>query len=416
MRVFVSAGEPSGDHHAALLVRAIRSQRPDAACVGLGGPCMAAEGCTLVADMTQLAVMWFLRVLLNIHRFIDLARRAERSFLDARPDVCVLVDFPGFHWWLAWRAKRHGIPVVFYCPPQIWAWASWRRKKMRRLVDHVLSVLPFEHEWFLEQGIPSTLVGHPFFDELRAIDGPRQPKGDAPLVLLLPGSRGQEIEGNLASILRAAAIVRDRVPAARFVIGALHERHANRAREVLVAMHRELDGLEVAIEAGRTRSLIAEARAAIAVSGSVSLELLAARVPTVIVYRISGLAYVVQSWFRRARFITLVNLLACREPIGPSQPVLRPPAGVPPADPEMVFPEYLSVDDPAPVAADRVIEWLADPIARGQVVERLEEIAGTVAHAGSADRAAAAVLAIAAGREPAVEATKRAVAPAAAAA
>jgi lipid-A-disaccharide synthase len=213
MRVFLSAGEPSGDHHAALLVRAIRARRPDVECVGLGGPCMAAEGCTLVADLTQLAVMWFLRVILNIHRFVDLARRAERSFLDARPDVCVLVDFPGFHWWLAWRAKRHGIPVVFYCPPQIWAWASWRIGKMRRLVDHVLSALPFEHEWFTAQGMQSTYVGHPFFDELECAV-PRQPDDAAPLVLLLPGSRGQEIEGNLASILRAAAIVKARVRAA----------------------------------------------------------------------------------------------------------------------------------------------------------------------------------------------------------
>ena len=416
MRVFVSAGEPSGDHHAALLVRAIRSQWPDAECVGLGGPCMAAAGCTLVADMTQLAVMWFLRVLLNINRFVDMARQAERSFLDARPDVCVMVDFPGFHWWLAWRAKRHGIPVVFYCPPQIWAWASWRRKKMRRLVDHVLSVLPFEHDWFLAQGIPSTLVGHPFFDELNVLDQSRQPSDENPLVLLLPGSRGQEIEGNLDSILRAAAIVHDRVPAARFVIGALHERHAKRAREVLTAMQGELDELEIAIEAGRTRSLIAEARAAIAVSGSVSLELLAARVPTVIVYRISGLAYVVQSWFRRARFITLVNLLASREPIGQPRPVLRPPAGVPPADQEMVFPEYLSVVDPAPVAAGMVIEWLTDPVARGRVGERLEEIARTVAHAGSAERAAEAVLAIASGRQPAVDQAESPVTPTAAAA
>ena len=124
MRVFLSAGEPSGDHHAALLCRAIQTRCPGAVCVGLGGPELARAGCELVADLTQLAVMWFLRVLINIHRFVELARRAERSFLDDRPDICVLVDFPGFHWWLAWRAKRHGIPVVFYCPPQIWAWAG----------------------------------------------------------------------------------------------------------------------------------------------------------------------------------------------------------------------------------------------------------------------------------------------------
>jgi len=98
MRVFISAGEPSGDHHAALLVQELRTRMPDVECVGLGGPRMEAAGCHLVADLTRLAVMWFLRVILSIHRFVDLARRAERNFLDARPDVCVLVDFPSFHW------------------------------------------------------------------------------------------------------------------------------------------------------------------------------------------------------------------------------------------------------------------------------------------------------------------------------
>jgi len=403
MRIFLSAGEPSGDHHAALLVRAIKARRPEAECVGLGGPCMAAEGCRLVADMTRLAVMWFLRVLLNIHRFVDLARRAERSFLDARPDVCVLVDFPGFHWWLAWRAKRHGIPVVFYCPPQIWAWGNWRIRKMRRLVDHVLAALPFEHDWFLDQGMPSTLVGHPFFDELAPSTAATAAASAGPLVLLLPGSRGQEIEANLGSILRAAARVHARAPGARFAIGALHERHAVRIREMIAALRGQLGGLDVAVEAGRTRSLIAAARAAIAVSGSVSLELLASRVPTVIVYRISGLAFVVQSWFRHARHITLVNLLACREPIGPTRPVLVPPAGVPAADEEMVFPEYLAVHDPAEAAAGHVVDWLVNPSAHDAVVARLERIAHDVARGGSASRAADAVLAIADAGRPGCE-------------
>jgi lipid-A-disaccharide synthase len=396
MRVFLSAGEPSGDHHAALLVRALHARRPDVECVGLGGPCMAAEGCTLVADMTKFAVMWFLRVILNIHRFVDLARRAERSFLDARPDICVLVDFPGFHWWLAWRAKRHGIPVVFYCPPQIWAWASWRIKKMRRLVDRVLSTLPFEHDWFTAQGMPSTLVGHPFFDELEPVR-PGHGASGRPLILLLPGSRGQEIESNLGSILRAAAAVHARVPEARFAVGALHERHAARVREMMAALGHEIRSLDLEVAAGRTRSLIAEAACAIAVSGSVSLELLAARVPTVIVYRISSLAYVVQSWCRRARFITLVNLLGCPEPIGPVRGAWHAPIDVEPAHPEAVYPEFLSVQDPAGHAADHVVEWLRDPVARERTVTRLERIATDVAVAGSAERAAAAVLAIATG-------------------
>ena len=117
--------------------------------------------------------------------------------------------------------------------------------------------------------------------------------------------------------------------------------------------------------------------------------------PTVIVYRISGLAYVVQSWFRRARFITLVNLLACREPVGPVRPMLRPPPTVAPADPEAVYPEYLAARDPAPQVAVHVTEWLVDPAARARVVARLDAIAATVAQGGSAERAAAAVLEIA---------------------
>jgi len=409
MRVFVSAGEPSGDHHAALLVRAIRERRPDVAVAGLGGPHMADEGVDLVADMTQFAVMWLSRAILNIHRFIDLARRAERSFLDAKPDVCVLVDFPGFHWWLAWRAKRHGIPVVFYCPPQIWAWASWRVKKMRRLVDHVLSALPFEHDWFTAHGLRSTLVGHPFFDELDTaiIRHSVATTVAEPLVLLLPGSRGQEIEGVLGTLLQSAVIIRRSVPGARFAIGALHDRHARRIDEMLRA-NREASGLGIEVHAGRTRSLIGEATAAIACSGSVSLELLAARVPTVIVYRISGFAYIVQSWFRRARFITLVNLLACREPIGPVQPVLVPPIAVPPADPEAVYPEYLAVSVPAERSAVHVVEWLTDAAQRRRTLERIEAVAATVARPGSAARAAEAVLAIAGGGAVVAEADRRA--------
>jgi len=124
-------------------------------------------------------------------------------------------------------------------------------------------------------------------------------------------------------------------------------------------------------------------------------------VPTVIVYRISGLAYVVQSWFRHARFITLVNLLACRVPVGPVRPVLWPPATVPPADPEAIYPEYLAVQDPAERAAGHVVEWLVDPAARRRVGERIEAVAVAVARRGSATRAAAAVIASArpAGRQ-----------------
>src|SRR6476646_9664202 len=142
MKIFFSVGEPSGDLHGANLIRELRRRRPDCEFVGYGGPRMAAAGCDLHEDLTKLAVMWLLHALLNIHKFWNLASRADRYFRHHRPDAVVLIDYPGFNWWIARRAKAHGIPVFYYGVPQLWAWAGWRIKKMRRFVDHVLSKLP----------------------------------------------------------------------------------------------------------------------------------------------------------------------------------------------------------------------------------------------------------------------------------
>ena len=205
--IFFSAGEPSGDLHGANLIRQLQGQCPGLQAVGYGGPEMAAAGCRLHADLTALAVMWFARVLLNLHKFWDLASRADRYFRHQRPDAVVLIDYPGFNWWIARRAKVHGIPVFYYTPPQIWAWARWRVKKMRRLADHVLCSLPFEEPWFRRHGCNATFVGHPFFDEVRRhaddeafLAAHRNQPG--PLVAILPGSRTQEVVHNLRWFLK----------------------------------------------------------------------------------------------------------------------------------------------------------------------------------------------------------------------
>ncbi len=112
--------------------------------------------------------MWFLRVLLNLPKFIGLVRRAERYFEAERPDAVVLIDYPGFNWHIARKAKQQGIPVIYYGAPQLWGWAGWRVKKMRRDVDHVLVKLPFEEQWYRDRGCNATYLGHPYFDELRA--------------------------------------------------------------------------------------------------------------------------------------------------------------------------------------------------------------------------------------------------------
>src|SRR5262245_59940163 len=137
MQIFISTGEPSGDLHAANLIHALRKRIPSAAFVGFGGPNMEKAGARMLYPLVELAVMWFGRVLLNFHKFFWLLYRADQHFKNERPAAVILIDYPGFHWWVAWRAKVRGIPVFYYVPPQIWAWAGWRVKKVRKYVDHV---------------------------------------------------------------------------------------------------------------------------------------------------------------------------------------------------------------------------------------------------------------------------------------
>jgi lipid-A-disaccharide synthase len=393
MKIFFSAGEPSGDLHGANLIRQLRAKRPDLECVGYGGPRMAAAGCILHADLTTLAVMWFVRALLNIHRFLALASRADRYFRHHRPDAVILIDYPGFNWWIARRAKAHGIPVFYYAPPQIWAWAQWRVKKMRRLVDHVLCSLPFEETWLKERGCHATFVGHPFFDEVRQqqLDAEfvgRMTRDGRPLVTILPGSRTQEVTQNLDCFLRAAAVVKARVPNVRFAVAAFKPQHAEFARERV-----KETGLEIEICVGRTPELIHLAHCCMAVSGSVSLELLYHKKPTVILYRINRIAYAIQSRFRRVKYITLVNLLAAKDIFvergrcsegadGPSPPRDRP-----------LFPEYLTYDDKTLEIAAHVIRWLVAEETREGLVAELAKLKARIGHGGASRTAADYILA-----------------------
>ncbi len=389
MKIFFSVGEPSGDLHGANLIRELRQRRPDIEAVGYGGPLMAEAGCQLHEDLTALAVMWLLRVILNIHKFLNLLSRADRYFRQHRPDAVVLVDYPGFNWWIARRAKAHGIPVFYFAPPQVWAWASWRVKKMRRFVDHVLCSLPFEETWFRERGCNAVFVGHPYFDEVRrqkldAAFVQRHQERPGQLVTILPGSRTQEVIHNLPWFLAAAAVVQQRVPGTRFAIAAFKPHQAEMARNKV----REA-GLDVEVFLRRTPELIHMATCCMAVSGSVSLELLYQRKPTVILYWISRLAFKVQAQFRRVKYITLVNLLTAKELFPKDCTPYDPQA---PGNDRVLFPEYLTCEDRSLQIAGHVIGWLTNESKREGLVAELAKLKARVGHGGASRIAAEYIL------------------------
>jgi lipid-A-disaccharide synthase len=371
MRIFISAGEPSGDIHGANLIRALQRQQPGLEIVGFGGERMAEAGAHLLYPLCQLAVMWFARVLANAPTFLSLLSRADRYFRHHRPDAVVLIDYPGFHWWLARRAHFHGIPVFYFVPPQLWGWAGWRVKKMQRFVDHVLCSLPFEEPWYHKRGVAARYVGHPFFDEL-----PRQRLDDAfmgaqrraggPILGVLPGSRTQEIVRNLSTLIRTAQAVHRARPDARFLVAAFRDQHRRMIDDYL----RRHPGLPIEVHVGRTPEIIELARACVSVSGSVALELLYRGKPTAIVYRIGKLDLRVCNFFKTSPYICLVNLLAEKE----------------------LYPEFLTDRCEAAAISRQVLRWMNDDAVYTAACRELAELRHRFAEPGACARTAQAIL------------------------
>jgi lipid-A-disaccharide synthase len=390
MKVFFSVGEPSGDLHGANLIKELRQQNPGIECVGYGGPKMADAGCQLHADLTVLAVMWILRALLNLHHFWRLYRRAGDYFRDERPDAVVLIDYPGFNWWIARAAKKCGIPVFYYGVPQMWGWAGWRVRKMRRLVDHVLCKLPFEADWYRQRHCHATYLGHPYFDEVQR-QRPDQAFLDAQssragrLVTILPGSRTQEVVKNLQGFLITAAEIHRRVPDARFAIAGFNEKQAAMARGQVAGLDFPVD-----VFVGRTPELIRLSHCCLACSGSVSLELLAHAKPTVIMYRVGWLFYTLgRTFFMKVKFITLVNLMAAEDPFLRGGAKYDPRAA---SDDRVLFPEYLTYEDRSAEMAGQIVRWLTDDACYQARVRDLEALKQRYAAAGASNRAASYIL------------------------
>ncbi len=371
MHVFFSVGEPSGDQHAAHLIAELKRRRPDLRASGFGGPLMDRAGCGLLFPLTTMAVMGPFQTLPLIWKFFKLVKLAEAYFERHRPDLVVLVDFPGFNWWIASKAKAAGIPVVYYLPPQMWAWAPWRIGRVRKYIDLVLSGLTFETDWYAKRGIPVLYVGHPFFDEVaeHPLDESfrREWKSDsAPTVALLPGSRRQEVTRSWPLLLEAARRLHARHPRVNFLVANYKESQ----RQFCVEQYEQLQQeLPISFFVGKTPEIIDLASCAIMVSGSVSLEMLARRTPAVVLYRTTWPTYFLGKLLVTIKHMSLPNLIAGRK----------------------VMPEYLSVGSPAPVTeaiVDDIDRWLSDPRKLEAARDELDQLRQRIYATGATRRVA----------------------------
>ena len=374
MRVFISAGEPSGDLHGANLIKALRQKNQNLEIIGFGGTKMQEEGASLLAHCDQLEVMGFNQVLLRLPQFIRWVGQAARMMRLSRPHAVVLIDFPGFNWWIAQKAKDLGIPVMFFVPPQIWAWAGWRINKMRRLVDRVLCNFPFEEKWYQERGVDARLVGHPYFYELnkRSLSTQKlellQGRGGRKIAIL-PGSRRQELQSNGPTLLATARNLRAKYPDVHFEVACLRPAHAQTMSELGRALQLPHD-FPIQYRVDCTPEIISKAWACMSVSGSVSLELLHQALPSQIVYQSSAHLIKLARIMMNCKYISLPNLLAEEE----------------------VFPESFDYLDLTQTLTNRMSGWLDSPDQLEGLRNRLKSLWSTVFHPGACDRAAAEVL------------------------
>ncbi len=379
-KIFFSVGEPSGDLHAANLIRSLQNLTATGRASplevrGLGGVQMRDAGCKLDFELTKLAVVGFAEVLPKLREFFRVADIASDVFKHERPDAVVLVDFPGFNWHIAKRAKQFGIPVFYYLPPQLWAWGAWRLRKMRRTVDHVLCNLPFEPEWYAKRKMDVEYVGHPFFDEVanRQLDKKfisQWKQWDGQQVVVLPGSRSREVKSIWPMQLAAIRELAKRHPGTRFLVACYQDRHC-------LACQRELSEedsrLNLEFFVGRTSELIEVADCSLMKSGSVSLEMMARGTPAVVVYHVSRSFYAIGRCLVNLKSMTLPNMMAGKT----------------------VMPEFLAVGSTAKAtgqAIEAMDRLLSSPEERQAQQAELRSLATRYATRGASDCAALSIL------------------------
>ena len=307
------AGEASGDLLGAELIKAIKRHYPNAICYGIGGPLMQAEGFDSLFPMERLSVMGLVEVLGRLRELLSIRRQLRSHLISSPPDVFIGIDAPDFNLSLERKLKDAGIATVHYVSPQVWAWREGRLKKIKQAVDHMLTLLPFETDYYHQHNVAVTFVGHPLADQI-----PMHPDQNAarerlqvkasctPVIGLLPGSRKAEIARLAGLFLDTARLLRKDYPGARFLIPCANER---RKKQLLPIVNAYPD-LEITLYDGQAQSVMAAADAILIASGTAVLEAALHKKPLVVSYKMAPLSYAIISRMVKVKYVALPNLLA----------------------------------------------------------------------------------------------------------
>jgi lipid-A-disaccharide synthase len=332
MRYYIVAGEASGDLHASNLIKAIRQKDPEARFRGCGGDLMRDAGAELLLHYKEMAFMGFWEVFVNLRTVLGNIKRCKTDILTWNPDVLVLVDYPGFNLRIAEFAKQRGLKTVYYISPQIWAWKKGRIKQIKRDVDEMMVILPFEKAFYAKNGMDVHYVGHPLLDAVSR-DLPERPEvrnfrkdnglDDREIIALLPGSRRQEVNALLPQMLNMAELF----PQYQFVVSTvswlpkeLYDKHlqtpAKTRTPVETCCSASLQNGDVQVNhnvrtvCGNTYALLANAKAAIVASGTATLETAMIGTPQVVCYAGSEISYLIaKHLITGINYISLPNLI-----------------------------------------------------------------------------------------------------------
>jgi lipid-A-disaccharide synthase len=309
----IVAGEASGDLHGGNLVRAMHRIDPDLSFYGVGGKRMQAAGVELLADAADMAVVGLTEVAFKLGMILRVMRRLKISLLEEKPDLVILIDYPDFNLPLARAARKQGIQVFYYISPQVWAWRKGRIETIRKTVDRMAVILPFEEKFYRDAGVDVTFVGHPLLDEVRKKYARSEAlnrfglREEAITVGILPGSRRSEVSRFLPEMLMACRIMMEKLSPLQFVLPLAGTLAPDFVRDILWQFP-----VPVNVIRDEIYDVIAISDVAMVASGTATLETALLETPMVVVYKISAASYAIGRRFIRVDHISLPNIIAGR--------------------------------------------------------------------------------------------------------